>query len=203
MGNFNQLSMMINSSINFFIYCFMSSVFREVLYDIFGKFGKVLMCQKVGDSSYFRFIKMVLDFKFSLSFRTVGHLNFLVGVSVEVILRLPCAWIPLRTTMPREEWWRHTMKWPTLTLWKMQREGMHIRWKKLHHLFLKRYLFSILSTNFSKHAIRKHYFEIFLVSNDLIHSRWPSNTKDRDSVAIRLVVSCRTWNLHQVHAAPH
>jgi len=47
MGNVNQLSMMINSSINFFIYCFMSSVFREVLFEIFAKFAALLTCKKV------------------------------------------------------------------------------------------------------------------------------------------------------------
>ena len=31
-GNISQLLMVINSSMNFFIYCFMSAVFREVLY---------------------------------------------------------------------------------------------------------------------------------------------------------------------------
>jgi hypothetical protein len=43
MGNFSQLSMMINSSINFFIYCFMSSVFRDVLYEAFVKFVQLVL----------------------------------------------------------------------------------------------------------------------------------------------------------------
>ena len=47
MGNFSQLSMMINSSINFFIYCFMSSVFRDVLYEAFVKVAQLLGCGKV------------------------------------------------------------------------------------------------------------------------------------------------------------
>jgi hypothetical protein len=47
MGNISQLSMIINSSINFFIYCFMSSVFREVLYETFLKWGQWLGCGKV------------------------------------------------------------------------------------------------------------------------------------------------------------
>ena len=47
MGNFSQLMMMINSSANFFIYCFMSNVFRECLHEAILKCCKVIGCGKV------------------------------------------------------------------------------------------------------------------------------------------------------------
>ena len=47
LGNFSQLAMMINSSANFFIYCFMSNVFRECLHEAIIESCKVIGCEKV------------------------------------------------------------------------------------------------------------------------------------------------------------
>ena len=49
LGNFSQLAMMINSSANFFIYCFMSNVFRECLFDALLKLIRLIGLAKVGN----------------------------------------------------------------------------------------------------------------------------------------------------------
>ena len=45
--------MTINSSVNFFIYCFANTTFRQELYDRMGKFSKLLFKNSIGSNGSF------------------------------------------------------------------------------------------------------------------------------------------------------
>jgi hypothetical protein len=52
LGNCSQLAMILNSSANFFIYCFMSNVFRECLHEAITDTIRVSGCSKVTRLQY-------------------------------------------------------------------------------------------------------------------------------------------------------
>ena len=59
LGNFSQLTMMINSSANFFIYCLMSGLFRDCLREAFVNFCKMVGCKKVTSWTDINFFKSI------------------------------------------------------------------------------------------------------------------------------------------------